>query len=408
MFKFEDPNCLILDTLGCGLIQELRSKQPLQPFSPDLVDFLDALSKHLLTHKRIREFADIAAFAFFCRRKNLEAWKYRLRMENEMRFGRGLAYHITPSNIPLNFAFSFLLGFLSGNTNVVRVPSAKFEQVAIIIESLRKAEIELPVSPLVGRSYFVSFDKEDSLGEYLTKHCDVRVIWGGDTTINNIRNTAISSHAVDVVFPDRYSLCLIDAGAVLETSNISRLASNFFNDTYLFDQLACSSPHLVIWFGDDNSVERAKAKFWAAVQDIVHKIYTTHIITGVNKFTNFCVQSLQEEVSLESTRFINHDNSVWRVRMESDPRNLEDFRVGGGYFVEHKIQTLEMLSKFINRKTQTLSYYGFPKSILECALTSVGAFGINRVVPVGRSMEFSLIWDGHDLIRSLSRRVEVS
>ena len=33
--------------------------------------------------------------------------------------------------------------------------------------------------------------------------------------------------------------------------------------------------------------------------------------------------------------------------------------------------------------------------------------GIDRIVPMGKSMDFSLIWDGYDLIRQMSRRVSM-
>ena len=33
--------------------------------------------------------------------------------------------------------------------------------------------------------------------------------------------------------------------------------------------------------------------------------------------------------------------------------------------------------------------------------------GIDRIVPIGRTMDFSLIWDGYNMINSLSRIVEI-
>ena len=32
--------------------------------------------------------------------------------------------------------------------------------------------------------------------------------------------------------------------------------------------------------------------------------------------------------------------------------------------------------------------------------------GVDRIVPIGRTMDFSLMWDGYDLIRSMSRRID--
>ena len=61
--------------------------------------------------------------------------KYKLNLKcdmrpnnNELRLGVGLAFHITPSNMPTNFAYSLLFGLLSGNSNIIKVPSRKFPE----------------------------------------------------------------------------------------------------------------------------------------------------------------------------------------------------------------------------------------------------------------------------------------
>ena len=33
--------------------------------------------------------------------------------------------------------------------------------------------------------------------------------------------------------------------------------------------------------------------------------------------------------------------------------------------------------------------------------------GVDRIVPIGQSLDMGLIWDGYDLIRTLSRVVEI-
>jgi hypothetical protein len=34
--------------------------------------------------------------------------------------------------------------------------------------------------------------------------------------------------------------------------------------------------------------------------------------------------------------------------------------------------------------------------------------GIDRIVPIGQTMDFSLFWDGYDLIRTLSRCIYIN
>lgn len=66
------------------------------------------------------------------------------------RWGRGVAFHIAPSNVAVNFAYSLVAGLLSGNANVVRVPSRDFQQVDIICHEIKMTLQEYPqISPYI-------------------------------------------------------------------------------------------------------------------------------------------------------------------------------------------------------------------------------------------------------------------
>ena len=77
-------------------------------FSKNTCDFLNSLSEAILSDKKLI-YPDIVAFAFWLRKKNLLKYVKRFTDENK-RVGLGIAYHITPSNIPTNFAYSFVFG----------------------------------------------------------------------------------------------------------------------------------------------------------------------------------------------------------------------------------------------------------------------------------------------------------
>ena len=94
----------------------------LVPFAPVLCDFLNDISSELRSNKENTNYPDIMTFAFWCRKANLKKLKENF-LDGITRLGRGLAFHITPSNVPINFAFSFAFGLLAGNSNVVRIPS---------------------------------------------------------------------------------------------------------------------------------------------------------------------------------------------------------------------------------------------------------------------------------------------
>ena len=85
---------------------------PEEPFSEDAIGYLNALSLVLNQDPRSKNFPDIATFAFFCRKANLVQLKKRYSPENNHRSGRGIVFHITPSNVPTTFAYSLISGIL--------------------------------------------------------------------------------------------------------------------------------------------------------------------------------------------------------------------------------------------------------------------------------------------------------
>ena len=120
----------------CGSLLGVRSSSsaPLQPFAEDVIEWLNALSGSLLKDPQSRQYPDIVTFAFFCRRANLLKARtiYGSCQDNQPRLGRGLVFHIAPSNVPVNFAYSLVAGLLAGNSNIVRVSQKQFPQVLTV------------------------------------------------------------------------------------------------------------------------------------------------------------------------------------------------------------------------------------------------------------------------------------
>ena len=134
-------------------IDLLMNQKPLRPFDDSIIDYLDRLSTVLRNDRRIKEFPDVATFSFFCRRGNLnKKKKFYADSSLHLRKGRGLVFHICPSNVPVNFAFSSVAGLLAGNVNLVRVPSKAFEQVKIILDAVNKLSFKM-YTAILGKEF---------------------------------------------------------------------------------------------------------------------------------------------------------------------------------------------------------------------------------------------------------------
>jgi hypothetical protein len=56
-----------------------------------------------------------------------------------------------------------------------------------------------------------------------------------------------------------------------------------------------------------------------------------------------------------------------------------------------------------SNKCQTITYYGLDQKEILKFINGHSPNGVDRIVSIGKSMDFTLVWDGHDLIRELSR-----
>ncbi len=234
--------------------------------------------------------------------------------------------------------------------------------------------------------------------------CDARLIWGGDNSISNIRKFSLKQRAIDLAFADRYSFCVINATDLLKLNNynIKILAQKFYNDTYLVDQNACSSPHLIIWMG--NKIEKAKQKFWKLLEQIVSEKYLLTETAAIDKYTQFCADILRLKNIKKHEKFGNYIYTISLKKLDDNTHNL---RGKWGYFYEYSLQDLNKIKNYINNKYQTLTYFGLNKSMLKKFVIKNNLSGIDRIVPIGQALDISFFWDGYDLNRILSRVVDI-
>jgi hypothetical protein len=385
---------------------ELSNQSPFEIFSDITIDFLSEISNYLLKSPEVRNYPDVATFAFYCRRANINTLKKNYSNENVLRVGRGIVFHITPGNVPVNFAYSLFAGLVTGNINIVKVPSKPFEQVDIIIRAIRAVlNINNYKDAFGNRLFIIKYDRDNEATSLFSNLCDVRIIWGGDNTINEIRKSTIPPKSTEVTFSDRYSISVIKASAYLASENKKKLAFAFYNDTYLFDQNACTSPQAIYWLGNKAEVEEAQNIFWDLLQlTLVEKKFELQPVISIDKLASFFSQAISYgNIKLEK----QYNNDIWRVNNSTIHSDIESHRCSSGYFNEFIIQSLGDLKSVINRKYQTLSYFGIDEHDFFNWLNEFKPIGIDRIVPIGRTMDFSLVWDGFNLVNNLSRQISI-
>jgi hypothetical protein len=382
---------------------KINSYSPFPPFDPILCEFLHDISTVLINSVESKRYPDLMTFAFWCRKANIKKIR-KLFEDGSIRLGIGLVFHITPSNVPVNFAFSFAFGLLSGNANIVRAPSKNFPQVNVISEVIKTLFLQKKYAEIKSMTAIIKYEKKNEITQSISAISNARLIWGGDETIRNVRGFSTTERCVDIAFSDRYSFCVLQSEELLKLDELGlqKLAENFYNDSYLMDQNACSSPHLIVWLGE--SQEKARDRFWAAIYRVVSKKYDLPLVHAVDKFTTLC----QNAIDLDKIKSITrHGNLIYRILMDTLPDNMDTLRGKFGYFYEFDVTDINKLSHIVNKSFQTLTYFGFNKAYLADFVIQNRLLGIDNITPIGSSLDIGVIWDGYDIIRSLSRTINV-
>jgi len=389
-----------------GSIHGVRESKTLPAFSEPVLTFIATLSNRILNSLAFNQYPELIAMAYWMRKSKIAKLKQAYFANTGegfaiIRMARGTVFHIAPSNVDTIFMYSLLLSMLVGNCNIVRLSSKKNEQLNLLINAIN-ALLEADVFEAVSsRLLLVQYERDEEVTGYLSGFANMRVIWGGDDTIRAIRKIPIQPNGTELVFPDKNSFCLIRAEAFLALENKKKLLTNFYNDAYWFGQMACSSPKMLVWLGaDDNAIQKAKEQFWRLLQEVIVQ-KTPDISTAdiVNKMV------AQDSIAIEQNISIDPSKNNYLNRIEL--KNLQQFsfkhHCGPGLFYEWTIHDLDQLNALISRNIQTISVFGIDMGELKTFIINNQAPGIDRIVQIGHALNFSEVWDGHELLNEFSR-----
>lgn len=366
-------------------------------FDPVVVAFCQSVSQSLLKHPQARRYPELVALGFWLRESHLRRLQHRADVpKGIVQLPVGLVLHFTPANVDTMFVYSWVCSLLMGNKNLLRL-SSNDSPVKRILLGILKDLFERPeYEPLACRNLFVSYPRDSGIGEDFSLMADARVIWGGDESVRAIRRLPCKPRCRDIPFADRYSVSLIN-GDQLTTGDLQSVAERLWRDIEPYRQMACSSPRVIFWLGSDE------------LQEALMR----------------CVDSLAQETEVSPGRSMDHlvaaqwlqaqDAAAGPIR--SGPLNVVPvtcFRPelllthpGQSLCYLVPIDRLEQLEQQLDERCQTLSYWGMESSALWQWLESSTGPVMDRVVPVGQALDFSVVWDGVNLIDQLSRLVTV-
>ena len=377
------------------------------PFADARLETLARLSAALLADPVLRQDPASVSVAYWLRRAQLArlAEEFTRRAASEadvLRVPVGRVLHLAPSNVDTLFIYSWALAYLCGNASVVRLSEDRGVVVEALLGVIRAVAAE--DEELRRSNRFVTYGHDDAVTAALSAWCAHRVIWGGDDAVGAIRPLPLPPHASERVFGNKYSFAVIDAARYASASGDerARVASGFFNDLFWFDQMACSSPHVVFWVGALGVAEGSAREFEAALQaEVGRRRFDPPVSSAVHRRTYAfgLAASADVRVVLEHPGFVGV-----HVR---DRAALDKEICGGGLFRHVPVASLAEVLPFVDEGDQTVTHWGFEGDRLREFAAGAGARGLDRVVPIGEALAFDVVWDGFHLIDDVLRRIRV-
>ncbi|MCG8670727.1 MAG: hypothetical protein MI867_15045, partial [Pseudomonadales bacterium] len=285
--------------------------------------------------------------------------------------------------------------------------SDKFTQIDVLLEAVQQLFEKSEYAHIFQRTLFVQYDSENTkLTESFSQVSQARVIWGGDETVRKVKQIQSHPRSVDIAFANRHSISLINPFEILDLANaeLTSLVERFYQDTFVMNQRACSSPKIVVWTESEYLAE-AQTKFWSALEQHIDSQFNQSESETVAKYTQLLkILALYPELSCNRSS----GQKLYRITAPSIHSALFNLKHDNGTFIETISQDLNAIFEQTDRGLQTVTYFGIDPQEILAAVANSHCLGVDRIVPFGQALEFDVVWDGVNLINALSRIITIN
>lgn len=370
-----------------------QRKQLAPALAEESFAYISALSDLLLKDTRCRPFADLLTLGFWLRPAHLQKILQPYRTQPYLLRPLGLVFHNAPANVDSLFMYPALLSLLMGNQNLIRLSSRAGGSAALLLTLVNELAGLFPA--VNQRLMFVRTAHQDAELTAWLQHIDGRLLWGSDAAIIAQRQMPVPAHCRDLTFAHKFSLCLLDANALLQCSDtdLQAIQALFVRDHLSYAQQTCASAKLLVWLGDPGEVKQAQRRFWPALEQQQQLTDSEH----------FQALAAAQQLIAGSDNY-QHLQLRPLIRLSAaalDPQMIE-LHPGCGLFIEMAATTLDELTPQLAQAHQTISYWGLDPANLARWQQSL-LVGVDRLVPLGQSLHFHPVWDGMDLPLQLAR-----
>ena len=381
------------------------------PFEQKLLNFLSSLSSNLIKRKESKLMPELMALGFWLRRSNLEKIKKEFFLhakKSVINKPRGVVFHIAPKNVDTIFIYSWALSFLSGNHNIVRISSSGSNLMYIILEEISVLAETDDYHFINQTQSFLTYTRNNDINSFFSQIANVRMIWGGDETVSIFKQSKTKPNTKDICFANKESIACIKSSAYLklDEERSLKVTEDFYNDSYWFDQMACSSPKFIFFMGSKKENILCSSLFEKSLNRVLKKKdHYEDITASVSKLKNIFFAASKKNY-LKNYEPPYFDKATF-VDINSKEFLNSTMKCQSGTFGKLFIEDISNLDCLLKDNFQTLAYFGFSNSELQKFINSNTKTSIDRVVPFGQALDFDKTWDGYDLMNELVRHVNL-
>ena len=398
-----------IDFLAGSKDDSIFSSLPFGIYETDIINFLSELSSEiLLLAKSKKRYRIFSYYALWSRKSNLLRLK-KLRVDIEQRFGRGFAFHIAPSNVATNILFTMAFGLISGCPSIIRISSKNINEINEILKLIDYLLEREKFKRIKNYISIISYERDDEINKKLSEISDLRIIWGGDETINYFKGFLTKPKSIDIVYPNRSALAIISKKWLIESSEEEKksIAKAFSNDISLFSQRACSSPKQLVIYGKEDKFNKYQYhnllnSFLNQCNTYISKLTELEEFNALNNFKTACEMSAEIEKDELTIKFSN----LFGIYTSANTKNINDLKYENTCFFIREIPKFSEITNFLKKDNQTIVEIGLTIQEKKSLLNIVGPLGTDRIVKAGTALNMNIFWDGYDIVGFMSRLIQ--
>jgi len=412
--KFEKRSCPDFEGIICSIN---KNRQSLAEIPLDaIIKILDALGKRLLKNPEINTIPGVNYISLWLRRANLDRicqvnYSDKRYLDgfckNEMNVlmaaqPRGIVCQWIAANMPTLGFFSMVQAILSKNSSIVKMPEEYVPLILSLIRELSAITVDYKGTTYSGKSVLatiavVTFEgKSADYSQKFSLAADSRIIFGGSEAVRTISRLPCRDHCETIIFGPKYSFAVFD-WEYIESENFRKKLDGFVKDVAIFNQMACSSPHVLFLEKSRYSHEMIVSWLRDAFQRLPAVLRNPEISSGMS--ANI-INARARYLLSDGKNCVAPQDLGWTILIDQDIC-LEEPIQGNCIFIK-EINTVDEIIPLVNHKIQAVAIGILDPAKRDVFARQVTYCGADRIVTPGTMHDFILPWDG---IMTLNRLV---